>query len=333
MKLAFREAALDDFACFYDHIFPGERDNACLRGIVEYEWRVLLDNSAAISMVVEDGARPAGRRIVGCGQLAFVTDSFVRWARSGQSPKINIQATHPLPDGSRPLLTRAEVARANGGDGLNGLFIRWGRADCLLGPAEQREVGRFMHDASVTLTRGYQFKELLIQAYGAAAHEQALRAGFLDRDRYDGFCRSQPSRPGDLPVLMGLTREEATHREGCVMAHFFIHHPPRFGFTASQQKMLRLSVRRPDFSDAALAETLGVSVGAVKNWWPLIYARVSKADPDLLPQGDADGARGPEKRRPLLHYLREHPEELRPYKPPRRGGSGLPSARSRGAAA
>lgn len=326
MKLAFREAAVNDFDFFYDQLFLSERDNAALREIVAHEWRVLLKNPATISFVVEDGERPPERRLIGCGQLAFVTDRFVQWARSAPAPRVNVQATHPLPDGSWPLLTLSEVARANAGGGLNGLFTRWGRADPLLGPADQREVGRFMHDASVTLTRGYQFKELLIQAYGEAVHEQALRAGFLDRDRYDGFCHGLPSRPHDLPFLMGVTREEAARMEGCVMSHFFIFRPPRFGFTARQQKMLRQYLLRPDFSNETLADTLGVSISAVQNWWQDIYGRVSKADPDLLPPTDADKARGPEKRRRLLQYLREHPEELRPYKPRRRKGSGIPAS-------
>ena len=65
-----------------------------------------------------------------------------------------------------------------------------------------------------------------------------------------------------------------------------------------------------------------MSVSAVKNWWRDIYGRVADADPGLLPPGNAEGARGPEKRRRLLRYLREHPEELRPYTMPRRKGGG-----------
>ena len=99
------------------------------------------------------------------------------------------------------------------------------------------------------------------------------------------------------------------------MSHYFIHNRPRFGFGARQQEMLRLSCLRSDFSDEMLAETLTMSVSAVKNWWQAVYRRVSAAHPDLLPPTDAVKARGPEKRRCLLQYLREHPEELRPYKP------------------
>ncbi len=315
MELAWRAAALEDFAAFYDTCFCHDRDNAALRGIVGHEWRVLLENPATLSFVVEDGKRPPERRLIGCGQLAFVTDGFVQWTWSAPAPRVNVQATHPLPDGSWPLLTPAQVARANGGGGLNGLFTRWGRANGLLTPEEQRLLGQFMHGVSWTVTRGYRFKELLIEAIGEAARDSALRAGFLERCALPG--PRAPDPPGKRPFLMGLTREEAHGQEGSTMSYFFVYTPPRFGFTARQQKMLRLSLLRPDFSSETLAAEMGVSVGAVKNWWRLVYERVSQADCDLLPLGDADRARGPEKRRRLLQYLREHPEELRPYKPPR----------------
>jgi len=320
MNLAFREASLADFTAFYHTCFSQDRGNEALREIVGHEWRVLLMNPATLSFVVEDEERPPERRLIGCGQLAFVTDRFVQWARSAPVPRVNAQATDFLPDGTWPLLTLPEVAWANAGGGLNGLFTRWSRANPLLTDDERRRVGRFMHDAGLTMTRGYHFKELLIEAVGEAARDSALHAGFLERCA--GLGPHDPSPPDKRHILMGLTREEAHQREGSVMSHYFIHSPPRFGFTASQQEMLRLYVLRPDFSGGMLAETLEVSVPAVKNWWQLIYERVSKVDPDLLPLGDADRARGPEKRRRLLQYLREHPEELRPYKPPRRKGSG-----------
>ena len=133
-----------------------------------------------------------------------------------------------------------------------------------------------------------------------------MRAGFLDRN-CDDDCLA-------VSFLMGLTREEAHSREGYVMSHYFIHERPRFAFTAREQQLLCLSLRLQDPSDKRLAEALEVSVPAVKNWWQLIYERVAAVDADLLPLPDADRARGPEKRRRLMQYVRDHPEELRPYK-------------------
>ena len=316
MELTFREAVLADFEPFYEACFFQYRGGAVVEATVRHEWTVFLENGAALSMVVEDAERPAGRRIVGCGQIVFVTDEFARWIKSVPRPNLITQASHPMPNGSCPLLALSQVALANAGAGLNGVFTRWGRADGLLTPEESLTVGRYMHDALMALTRGYQFKELLSQAYTPAARELGLHAGFLDRICGDD-CRARGEQYRATTFLMGLTREEARAREGCVMGHYFIYDHPRFGFTARQQEMLRLYLLRPDLPEEALAKTLGVSISAVKNWWRLIYARVSEVDPDLLPLTDTEGGRGQEKRRRLLQYLRDHPEELRPY---RRGG-------------
>jgi hypothetical protein len=69
-------------------------------------------------------------------------------------------------------------------------------------------------------------------------------------------------------------------------------------------------------TDEQLAGTLGTSLATVKKMWVSIYNRVEDRLPALIPdrlQTDASaGSRGREKRRGLLAYLREHPEELRP---------------------
>ena len=171
MRLTFRGAAFGDFKLFYENCFHQHRDIVAIQETVKHEWKVLLENDAAVSMVVEDADRPAGRRIVGCGQLVFATDRFVAWIKSAPLPNLNVQVSHPMPDRSCPLLRRSQVAQANAGAGLNGVITRWGRADGLLTPEESQAVGRYMHDASVVLMRGYQFKELLIQAYTVPAHE------------------------------------------------------------------------------------------------------------------------------------------------------------------
>lgn len=313
VRLASREAVRADFDAFYDNCFFNERANVVLRQEVRHEWEVTLAHEAAITLVVEDEERPAGQQIVGCAQMVFVTDRFAAWVKSLPEPNLNVQATHAMPDGAWPLLSRTQVAEANGGGGLIGAFIRWGRANGLLTPEQAKTVGQVMSDVFLEFVRGYHFKELLIQAYTGAAHEQALHAGFLDRGRV----------PCAAMYLMGLTREEAQAREGFVMSHYFTCVHPRFGFTRRQQELLCLCLRLPDPSEARLADALGISEDAVQKLWEFVYQRIQRVNADLLSLADkhplADKGRGREKRRRLLHYLRQHPEELRPYKPRRTG--------------
>ena len=314
MELMWRAAAQDDFDTFYKACYFRDYDNVPLRGIVAHEWRVLLENPTTLSMVVEDNARPKDQRLLGCAQLVFVTERFVHWAKNAPSPGGNVQATQPLPDGSWPLLTVEEIGAANAGVGLNALFTRWARANALLTREEQMEVGRYMHDSFILLTRGYQFREILIDVIGKPAREIGKRAGFLDQNRYEDHFQVCPMPPAQRPFLMGLTRQDAFAMEGCVMSHYFTHSLPRFGFSSWEQDILILCQQLPNATNQTLAASLRVSLSSVKNGWASIYSHVQDVAPDLLPSTDDDNTRGPEKRRALLQYLRDHPEELRPYR-------------------
>jgi hypothetical protein len=73
-----------------------------------------------------------------------------------------------------------------------------------------------------------------------------------------------------------------------------------------------------------LAKSLSISPWTVKKRWHAIYDRVADVDRKLLPPPIAYGphatSRGPERRRRLLNYLRQHLEEVRPYEAPRQRG-------------
>jgi hypothetical protein len=63
---------------------------------------------------------------------------------------------------------------------------------------------------------------------------------------------------------------------------------------------------------------LFISPWTVKKRWRAIYQRVSDVDRELLlPVANKPDAtsRGAERRRHLLHYLRQHLEEIRPSSP------------------
>ena len=88
-----------------------------------------------------------------------------------------------------------------------------------------------------------------------------------------------------------------------------------------------LSLALPGATDEALAEGMNISLSAVKQMWISIYRRAEESLPELVPDFQMDipaSGRGREKRRSLL-YLREHPEELRPFS---RGGAKLQRAAS-----
>ena len=135
---------------------------------------------------------------------------------------------------------------------------------------------------------------------------------------YTCNLRKDPTEIVRNPHILGITRELEAKRQsrwaGSWVGALFDYHPPVLGFNRSEQRMLSCAV--PGATDEQLAEALETSLSVVKKMWVSIYRRVEDYRPELvaspLPSDMPASGRGREKRRRLLAYLREHPEELRP---------------------
>jgi hypothetical protein len=167
--------------------------------------------------------------------------------------------------------------------------------------------------------RGYRIKEFLADPVGRETSQWMLDAGTrLRRDYSNYFRKNGLSKPelSQRPYLIGLTRKEAFAHPGGSIAGLFIYFPPRFGFNRSQRMLLQHALMGATCDNAAAS--LSVSPWTVKKRWRAIYDRVADVDSELLSPSIAYGAhslsRGMEDRRRLLNYLRQHLEELRPYK-------------------
>jgi DNA-binding CsgD family transcriptional regulator len=117
------------------------------------------------------------------------------------------------------------------------------------------------------------------------------------------------------PRLVGLTKEEADLHPGSHLAGLFVHTQPRFHFSHAEQELLQRALNGETSED--LAVSLRLSHWTVKKRWHAIYERVATADSELLPpisNGADSHERGAERRRRLLAYLRQHLEELRPFR-------------------
>jgi len=146
--------------------------------------------------------------------------------------------------------------------------------------------------------------------------------GFLWDPLAGGYTRALRSDPVEIaakPHVIGITRDLEINRRqgdwvGSRVGELFDYRPPILGFSRSEQRLL--SGAFSGATDEHLAEMQGTSLSTIKKMWISIYRRVEDSLPDLISDSlrtdlSANG-RGTEKRRRLLAYLREHPEELRP---------------------
>jgi hypothetical protein len=291
---------------------------ACARVLPEI-WRTLISGAAMHLFLVENRARPFGSRLVSFSATVFVTDLFCLEALTTLPPNLGAEVARRYLSRESPVLNREQVARANAGEGLNVMscFEGWqhdalSRDQILAVREKQSEAFHIAHG-------GYRVKEFIAEPIGEDALRWMVESGaHLRRDYAADFrkLRVPMPRSSQRPWLVGLKKEEAFARPGSYLSSFFVHTPPRFHFNRSEQTLLRQALMGKTCEE--LAASLFISAWTVKKRWRAIYDRVADVDPELvLPVANGPDAtlRGAERRRHLLHYLRQHLEELRPSSP------------------
>jgi len=282
-------------------------------------WRTLLSRGAMQLCLVTNRARLVGSRIVSFSAVLFVTDEFCSEVRSKLRPYLGVEMARQYLSRELPILNREHVARANAGDGLNVITCFEGWAQVKLSPEEGLVVRVKQSEALHLGLSGYHVKEFLADPVGEEASQWMLDAGArLRRDYSNYFRKHHLPKPESSrrPCLVGLSKEEALACPGCNIAGLFVYTAPRFHFSRSERVLLQHALMGETCEK--VAASLFLSPWTVKKRWRAIYDRVADIDSELLPPPTAYGAhassRGAERRRHLLNYLRQHPEELRPFK-------------------
>ncbi len=107
--------------------------------------------------------------------------------------------------------------------------------------------------------------------------------------------------------LMRFTTQDAQAEPHAWLSSYFFSPKAQFHFSPGEQRLLECSLL--DLSDAEAAQELHLSEDGIKKRWRSIYVRVHAVDPHLLGGIESGSA----QRKAVLHYLRQHLEELRPY--------------------
>ncbi|MDE2372511.1 MAG: helix-turn-helix transcriptional regulator [Burkholderiales bacterium] len=281
-----------------------ERVRAALPAV----WTRLLGHPAFNADVIEDLRRPADTRMVGLGVAIALDESWRRRMADDPPPFAPALLYGELLDGHFVPPSDKELARLNGRGEVSFLVLHYEQTLTDFADPDTLEILALAMSRFRQAHAGYRLQHLYQEGLGEqGAYLQSM--GFRPRT-----ARGSP----DVPELYGLGRDEAaTLLPGSPVRDAFQFTPPRFGFTASERRMLRLAVTQ--LSDEDIGDEIGLSLHGVKKLWRSVHQRALDAMPHLFdeaPAGDT-GTRGPEKRRTLLQYLRQHAEELRPYAAPR----------------
>jgi hypothetical protein len=275
-------------------------------------WRTLFEmKHASRSALVELHCK--GRvEIVGFGFASFVKKSFAEHEVLNPTPGLNSRIIESIDSGNSVIATYEEVQDANTQGDLQQVVLDTSWKNGLLSPVQVDEVRVMLGRAYQELFGGYNLSRVLWESVDDLDLWQIRGSrGFRVVDQFDAYRRANPDTKWNpnraLSEATVKTMREDPHS---VASDLFHLHEPQFAFTPGEQQLLETALE--GFDDAAAAKSLFVSVAGIKRRWANIFGRVSAIRPDLCPS-DGDGTRGIQKRQRVLTYIRNHPEELRPF--------------------
>jgi hypothetical protein len=267
-------------------------------------WDTLPDHLAFRGIVVEADPPIAGHRIVACGAGVFVQAEFADRELAYPRVDLNSRVLSTAASGAPLLVDRTQIGRANAGDGLDvvNLLGSW-RSDGL-SATDVAQIGGLLAESFRDAHRGFRLRRLLREAIGLT--EIAL-------------MRSNPAFhivqefPEHRRALTLVTAGHADAAPLAITSLMFAYRPPKLRLRETDQELLTAVLRGR--TDDELVGELHISVGALKKRWLALFDRVARVEPSILgPAEIRDGeGRGAQKRHHVLSYVREHPEELRPF--------------------
>jgi hypothetical protein len=283
-------------------------------------WLRLLRSEGFLARVFE---KVENTRATICfvGVSAFITDDFVRELKTAPLFWFGPELVRRITRDEFPILRDRQLRDANAREGLN-LLVWEGCAHPDFN--NDAELPRFMMDVFIEIHQGYRLKELIAhQIESTQRLEFVLNSGALLWDwrsaRYVESLQGNASAIVSNPHLLGVTSDlERARRpwQPSWVGKLFDYHPPRCGFSRSEQRLLQFALTGDASTNEELADALCISLPTVKKLWVSIYRRMNDRVPEIsssVVREDGDeSTRGKEKKRRLLAYVREHPEELRP---------------------
>lgn len=254
---------------------------------------------------VEEAVTGGDWEVSATGTSVFLSDTVADAYLASPSPFFAAQLMGRVLSGEPNVVLNArEIGRGNAGNGLN-LFVlgfthRYGAEEPpILRPLLARAIEHFVY-----AHRGYRLRRMLREdpypiADVLVASGMTVAHDFTDIGRK--VLIAEPSA--------------ATHIfPSSTVSMLFNYSPPQVHYSNAERRLLDLAV--DGLNDGEIAAELEVSANTIKQSWRSIYERTMRKVPLALGaagQSPLDGVRGQEKRRHLLTYLRDHPQELRPH--------------------
>lgn len=294
-------------------------------------WQRLQSSRSFRAVAIESDEPIKGHRIVGFAASVFVSASFAERESADPKPGVNARLISSVASGEAVVLTPEQLAYENTQGCLHLIVVQPGAMPDVLTPEECQDVLRQISLANLACFDGYRVRQVLMET--TSANEIKIAKSFQVwklLNSYEDYHRRNPGNSWNRDralFAIDLSEGPSFQVKG---GH---NREPILGLRSSDQDLLEAALRGS--TDMELSEELGLKLPALKKRWVSVYKRVAIARPSLLPGLDDNldrQTRGRQKKHRLLAYVREHPEELRPYVHPQTSQK-RPSSQSSGSQA
>jgi hypothetical protein len=269
-------------------------------------WKRLFRLQSFEGRVLEYDPPLSGHRVIGFGCGVFVDHEFVAAELANPRPGLNDRLIASIESGAASVvLTDANLRARNARGTLDMVVLYANWVDSLLNNEQRLEIQRVFAITMFEAFSGYRLGTILCEEIGGvmrhfreATRVWRLVQQFREQDR----------------GLISLTKGDALNVAGSVYGGLFCYQEPTLKLRNGDKQLLIAA--RGGATDIELATTLNLSLAAVKKRWRSVFDRIALKRPDLLPCAARQWIseiRGPQKRHIILAYIREHPEELRPF--------------------
>ncbi|MBV9233287.1 MAG: hypothetical protein JO030_04535 [Candidatus Eremiobacteraeota bacterium] len=312
MEYIFRQAKVSDFdQCIELLASPWLCDPSQQPALREM-WREIVQSRCGIHGVILEAQQPSV--VLGFFFMVFVPYHRVKEYHECRRPLISRRLLADWVARRHPFLDADEVARTNAAEGVNCVVTHYGRR--WRRPDSRAHLANY--ELSRSVMRGWNMRSLTIEIFTDANRndrEYGRSLGYRVLEYPPQVLRAAGIPHEQRPFLWLATRDEEGGKPAYGTAVIFQAPPrPRFAFAPLEQQLLTLSLEGA--TDTAMAHELGISVATVKKHFRGIHERVAAVAVLDAPLAEAlldHERRSPQMRRRLLKYLRDHPEELRPY--------------------
>jgi hypothetical protein len=268
-------------------------------------WEALNRIEAIPFAVVERVLPPDPPQLVAHGASVFLSDAMVD-KLSGE-PFVAAQVVREALAGGDGVLSLKEIRKAQTQGDLNLLLLHAQYLEAPTGLMGEPGIYEVLARSFFEHHCGYRIRQCFIETFSSEAMRHHIGAGLLVRANH-----GTPEPTAETPWLLGISRKESEENPGARISSLFVERPIRLGLRKAHREVLSLAM--VGAVDEEISAELCLTLSAIKRRWESIYDAVDRQAPDLVwgSRLQMDSVRGPERRRHLLNFLREHPEEMRP---------------------